>query len=127
MSLKENRLMCLGRKNDDRSRNSPSKKSRPDRIGWKVLYTIFFDAHGLVAQIRLPKGQRVTGEYYATTCLAAVEQHYKERRPRTVSKGLRIIHDIARSHKTRLVKDTLESLGVVELQQSTLQSRTLSM
>ena len=103
-------------KNDDGSRNPPSKKARPDRFGRKVLYTIFFDAHGSVAQICLPKGQRVTREYYATTCLAAGEQHYKERRPRTICKGLRILHDNARPHKTRLVKDTLDSLGVVELQ-----------
>ena len=94
----------------------PSKKARPDRFGHKVLYTIFFDTHESVAQICLPKCQRVTGEYYATTCLAAVEQHYKERRPRTICKGLQILHDNARPHKTRLVKDTLDSLGVVELQ-----------
>ena len=31
--------------------NPPSKKARPDRFGRKVLYTIFFDAHGSVAQI----------------------------------------------------------------------------
>ena len=66
--------------------------------------------------ICVPKGQRVTGEFYANSCIAAVEQHYKERRPRTICKGLRILHDNARPHKTRLVKDTLESLGIVELQ-----------
>ena len=103
-------------KNDDGSRKPPSKKARSDRFGRKVLYTIFFDAHGSVAQICLPKGQRVTGEYYAITYLAAVEQHYKERCPSTICKGLRILHDNARPHKTRLVKDTLDSLGVVELQ-----------
>ena len=103
-------------KNEDGSRKPPTKKARPDRFGRKVLYSIFFDAHGSVAQICVPKGQRVTGEFYAYSCIAAVKQHYKERRPRTICKGLRILHDNARPHKTRLVKDTLESLGIVELQ-----------
>ena len=116
MNLKENRLHVPGlEKMTTDQENTPPKKPGP--IGLDVrYYTIFFDAHGSVAQICLPKGQRVTGEYYATTCLAAVEQHYKERRSRTICKCLRILHDNARPHKTRLVKDTLDSLGVVELQ-----------
>ena len=69
--------MYLGMKNDG-SRN-PLHKARPDRFGRKLLYKIVYDAYGSVAQICLPKGQIVTGEYYATSCLAAVEQHYKER------------------------------------------------
>ena len=115
MNRKESRLHVPGSEKMTTDQENPSKKARPDRFGRKVLYTIFFDAHGSVGQICLPKGQRVTGEY-ATTCLAAVEQHYKERRPRTICKALRILHDNARPHKTPLVKDTLDSLGVVELQ-----------
>ena len=69
-------------KNDDGSRKPPSKKPGPIGLDARY-YTIFFDVHGSVAQICLPKGQRVTGEYYATTCLAVLghlaERHRAER------------------------------------------------
>ena len=41
---------------------------------------------------------------WADTCLATVEQHYKERRPRTICKGLRILHDNARPIKLGLCR-----------------------
>ena len=104
--------MCLGREKRGRIMKNPLPKM-PGPIGLDGRFcTLFFSMH----MYQWPKGQIVTGEFYAYSCIAAVEQHYKERRPRTICKGLRILHDNARPHKTRLVKDTLESLGIVELQ-----------
>ena len=48
--------------------------------------------------------------------LLQFEQHYKERRPRTICKGLHLLHDNARTSQNSLVKDTLEFLGILELQ-----------
>ena len=42
------------------------KKSRPDFRAKKVMYAIAFDAFGPVAQVYVPKGQNVTGNFYCT-------------------------------------------------------------
>ncbi|KAI6651171.1 Transposase [Oopsacas minuta] len=39
----------------------------------KVLYCIFFDGPGPVAQIPVPKGQTLTGQFYADVVLPEVE------------------------------------------------------
>ena len=51
------------------------------------MYTIFFDEHGPVCQICTPKGQTVTGHFYATV-LQEIEKQYIERRPATGLKGI---------------------------------------
>ena len=63
MNLKENRLHVPGSEKMTTDQENPPPK-KPGPIGLDArYYTIFFDAHGSVAQICLPKGQRVTGEY----------------------------------------------------------------
>ena len=42
----------------------------------KVLYCIFFDGLGPVAQIPVPKGQTLTGQFYADVVLPEVEKFY---------------------------------------------------
>ena len=61
---------------------APPAIPRPDHWGRKVMYTIFFDAHGPVCQICTPKGRTVTGNFYATVELPTIKNHYLERRPR---------------------------------------------
>ena len=39
----------------------------------KVMYCIFFDSHGPVCQICVPKNQTITGSFYINQCLAEVE------------------------------------------------------
>ena len=48
-------------------------------------------------------------------CLSEVEKFYHNRRPKTGTRGLRLLHDNARPHKTKLVREKLESMRVVEL------------
>ena len=38
------------------------------------MYSIFFDGMGNVSQIIVPHGKTVTGNFYATKCLSAVEK-----------------------------------------------------
>ena len=95
---------------EDDLRPGPEFKVRTDENIARIKAFVDEDPHCSIKEIAHESG--ISGN----TCLAAVEQHYKEWRPRTICKGLRILHDNARPHKTRLVKDTLESLGVVELQ-----------
>ena len=69
------------------------KKPRPDFRAKKVMYAIAFDAYGPVAQVCVPKGQNVTGDFYCTHVLAEVSKHYTERRQRTGPRGIKLLHE----------------------------------
>ena len=94
---------------------APPLNPSPDFRDQKVLYSIFFDAHGPVAQIIVPKGKTITGDFYVNSCLSEVEKHYWERRPKSGLRGMRLLHDNARPHKAKLVKSELDRMRVVEL------------
>ena len=96
--------------------DGPPLIPRPDFRDQKVLYSIFFDAQGPVAQIIVPKGKTITGEFYANNCLSEVDKHYWQRRPKSGPRGLKLLHDNARPHKTKLVKSVLEGMKITELE-----------
>ena len=81
----------------------------------KVLYCIFFDGLGPVAQIPVPKGQTLTGQFYADVVLPEVEKFYLKRRPRTGTRGLKILHDNARPHKSLAVRQKIQDMGMHEV------------
>ena len=81
----------------------------------KVMYCIFFDSHGPVCQICVPKNQTITGSFYINQCISEVEKHNNNQRPKTGTRGLRLSHDNARPHKTRIVKEKLDCMKAVEL------------
>ncbi|KAI6647706.1 Transposase [Oopsacas minuta] len=70
-----------------------------------IMYCIFLMHMALVAQVIIAKGQTVTGSFYASNCLGVVEESLLKRRKRTGAKGLRLLHDNARTHKTKQVKE----------------------
>ena len=92
-------------KDQDGVRLPPLKKPKPDRFGKKIMYSIFYDGKGNVTQIIVSHGKTVTGNFYATECLSAVEKIYKDIQPSRACKGMRLLHDNARPHKTRQVKE----------------------
>ena len=65
--------------------------AKPDFRTAKIMYCIFFDGRGPVAQILVPKGRTVTGDFYTNSCLLEVEHHLTRRRPIDWSKGPKII------------------------------------
>ena len=91
------------------------KKPRPDFRPKKVMYATAFEAFGPVAQVCIPKGQYVTGSFYCTQVLTEVNKHYKESRPRTGPRGIKLLHDNASSHKTKQVTAYLEDIGMKAL------------
>ena len=93
----------------------PPMISQNDFRNPKVMYCIFFDSSGPVCQICVPKDTTITGSFYLNDCLFEVEKFYHDRRPRTGTRGLRLLHNSARPHKTKLVREKLESVKVVEL------------
>ena len=52
----------------------------------------------------------MTGEFYAENCLREVDKFYKKRRPGTAARGIELLHDNARPHKSRIVRDTREDI-----------------
>ena len=91
------------------------KKPRPDFRAKKVMYAIAFDAFGPVAQVCVPKGQNVTGNFYCTQVLTEVKKHYTESRPRTGPRGIKLLHDNASSHNTKQVAAYIEDIGMQTL------------
>ncbi|KAI6648242.1 hypothetical protein LOD99_12051 [Oopsacas minuta] len=47
-------------------------------------------------------------------CLSEVEKHYWEQRPKPEPWGMRLLHDNAQPHKTKLIKSELDRMRVVE-------------
>ena len=80
------------------------------------MYSIFFDGMGNVTQIIVPRGKTVTGNFYATEYLSAVEKTYMSIRPSRTCKAMRLLHDNARPHKTRQIKEKIENMGLIELE-----------
>ena len=69
--------------------DKPPLNPRPNFRDQKVLYSIFFDAHGPVAQIIVPKGRTINGDFYANNCLSEIEKHYWKQRPKSGPRGLK--------------------------------------
>ena len=76
-----------------------------------VLYTLFFDARGIVARIPVPEHKTVTGIYYAEQVLPVVVNHYMATRPRMGVRGLKLLHDNAPAHCSAVVQDYLKTQG----------------
>ena len=88
------------------------KKTRPDFRAKKVMCAIAFDGYGQVAQVCVPKGERVTGEFYSSQVISAIEKYYLERRPRSGGKGIKLLQDNASSHKVKGVIEYVERIGM---------------
>lgn len=75
----------------------------------KVLYAIFFDGNGVVVRFPVPKGKSVTGNMYANDILPKVFKHYETQRPRTGTRGIKLLHDNAPAHTSRVVTEYLRT------------------
>ena len=93
-------------------RPSIAKRTRTVK---KVLYAIFFSSSGPAIQIAVPKGRTVTGRFYKNIVLKQLKKYYKQRRPVTGLKYVRLLHDNAPAHKAAIVTDFLKSEKVTVL------------
>ena len=98
----------------ERSKTKPGSRNTNPRA-MKVLYCIFFDAHGRVASICVPKKQSITAQFYIDECLTEVEKRYYSKRPSRGARGIRLLHDNARPHIAQVVGEKLRAIGMVEL------------
>ncbi|KAI6647054.1 Transposase [Oopsacas minuta] len=73
------------------------------------------EGKGPVAQIPVPKGQTLTGQFYTDVVFPEVEKHYLKRRPKTGTRGLKILHDNRRPHKSLAVRQKIKDMDVHEV------------
>ena len=78
----------------------------------KVLYTVFFNTKGIVLQKPCKRGQTVTGKFYRDSVLSDLKKHYAATRPNTGMRGIKILHDNAPAHKSKLVKEYLAAENI---------------
>ena len=88
--------------------------ARRNRSVLRVMYALFFDAKGPVAQVAVHEGTSVTG-LFCGNVLSRVVEHYKTVRPATGTRGIKLLHDNAPSHKSGLLTDYLQENGIAVL------------
>ena len=69
----------------------------------RMLYAIFLNSEGPVLQIPVLKGSSVTGKFYRESVLTQLVDFYQKRRPRTLVRGIKLLHDNATAHKSAMV------------------------
>ena len=77
-----------------------------------MLYAIFFDSKGPVFQIPVLKGSSVTGKFYRESVLTQHDDFYQKRRLRTGVRGIKLLHDNTRGHKSATVQEYLKESGL---------------
>lgn len=106
---KENNKVWIG---ENGARPQIARRSKSVR---RVMYVLFFNSQGMVAQIPVPQGHTVTGIFYAQQVLPAILHHYEEARPRTGVRGIKLLHDNAPAHKSTTVQTYLQTNGLKTL------------
>ena len=71
----------------------------------KVMLAVFFDINGRMIQISIHRGRPVTGKFYKRRILGKLNKYFEKRRPKTGLRGVRLPHDRAPAHTSRVVTD----------------------
>ena len=72
------------------------------------MYTFFFNSKGIVAQIPCKNNQTINSDFYTKNVLTEVIRYYNTTRPRTGTRGIKILHDNASCHKSAKTKQFLQ-------------------
>ena len=62
--------------------------------------------------ILTPKGRTIAGSFYAKYVLSQVVDHYKKVRPRTGVRGIKLFHDNAPAHNSKVAKSKHAEYGI---------------
>ena len=89
---------------------APPKKIRVQKSAGKVLATIFWDQDGILPIDYLRKGQTINADYYSSL-LVQLNDIFKEKRRRKVTKGVLFLHDNAPAHQALATQKKLAYLG----------------
>ena len=91
---------------------SPLPVVRRNRFEAKRMFAIFFKSDGLVHIVCLDRGTTMTGHNYIEKCLKPVVSTIKTRRPKSGTTNMKILHDNARPHVTKMVKNYTKEEGL---------------
>jgi [histone H3]-lysine36 N-dimethyltransferase SETMAR len=78
----------------------------------KVLFSIFFKSTGPLLVHAVDKGIKIDRFYYRDNCLKQVVREIKKQRPKTGTRGVKLLHDGASPHDNQEVRDYLKEEGV---------------
>ena len=67
----------------------------------------------------------MNGDFYSSKCLREVEDFYKTRRPSTGARGIKLLHDNARPHVSKLTRQTIDEIGFEVLEHPPYTSFTM--
>jgi histone-lysine N-methyltransferase SETMAR len=108
------------RKIDKRAANSswvyedeePRTVVRRDRYEPKSMFSIFFKSNGPLNVDCMDSGETIDNNYYIENCLRPTVDSIKKQRPTSGVKNMKILHDGARPHIHKNVKNFLEQEGI---------------
>ena len=66
----------------------------------------------MVAHVPVPEHRSVTGTFCKENVLPVVVNHYVTKRPRTDTRGLKLLHDNAPAHRSAVVQDYLREQNI---------------
>ncbi|KAI6646050.1 Transposase [Oopsacas minuta] len=76
------------------------------------MYTIFFSSHGIVLQLPCESGKAVTATFFTEQVLPNLIKNIEKYRPKTGTRGMKILIDNASFHTAKLTKDFLDVEGL---------------
>ncbi|KAI6649969.1 Transposase [Oopsacas minuta] len=106
-----------------RKRSWVRGNEQPTKIPWpnfrkpKIMYTIFLSSHGIVLQLPCESGKAVTATFFTEQVLPNLIKTIEKYRPKTETRGMKILIDNASSHTTKLTKNLLDVEGLELLPQ----------
>lgn len=92
------------------SDSPPPKKFRVEASAGKVLASVFWDAEGILLIDFITTKERITGDYYASL-MWKLRDAIKEKRRGKLSHGIRLLHDNAPVHKSRVAQRAIHDCG----------------
>jgi histone-lysine N-methyltransferase SETMAR len=98
------------------SNSPPPKKFCSSLSTGKVMLLLFFDAHGMILQHWVPRGQTVNGAYYANVLRTDLRGAMRKKRPDLLKNQWFLLQDNARPHIAAVALAALNEIGGTALQ-----------
>lgn len=93
-----------------RPSSPPMKKFRVAPTAGKVMASVFWDSEGILFIDYMPKGQTITGSYYAGL-IPKVRDAVKNKRRGKLSLGVLFLHDNAPAHRSEVALGAIRNAG----------------
>jgi len=78
----------------------------------KCMFVVFFRTTGPVLVHCLEKGKTIDHRYYIDKCLSPMVARLKEQRPKSGTRGIKLLHDNARPHVASATREFIRSSGI---------------